>query len=103
PAEGEARYGLQAVSTALRAPHARIIANAGRRDAPALLAELGRRGPTWGYDPLRGELADLRAAGVLDPAAVAAEALRAAASVAVMLLTTDAVVLRRNPPVSFEP
>lgn len=103
PATGDAVYGLKAVATTLAAPHARLIANSGRDDATALIAEGRRLGPSWGYDPLRGELADLWAGGVMDAASVAITALRAASSAAVMLLTTDAVVLKRNPQTSFEP
>ncbi|GAB4435686.1 MAG: chaperonin GroEL [Chloroflexi bacterium OHK40] len=103
PVAGDAIYGARAVASALRAPAQQIIANSGRRDGPALLAEIGRRPPGWGYDALRGQVVDLAEAGVLDAAAVAHAALQAATSAAVMFLTTDAVVLKRNPQLSFEP
>lgn len=80
-----------------------IVANAGRADAAAIVAAARARGPGWGYEAQSGELADMAAAGVLDSAATLAAALRSAASGAAMLLTTGALILKRNPQMSFEP
>lgn len=100
---GDAAYGCATVAVALEAPFRRIVANGGRRDPGAALAEARRLGPTWGCDVLADEIVDVERAGILDSAAVLAQALAAAASGAAMLITTDALVLKRNPQLSLEP
>lgn len=101
PCQGEAVYGRAALAAALAAPMRQIVANAGRRDPAVAVAEARQAGPGWGYDVLRDELVGME--GIVDPAAVLAEALRAAASGAAMLVTTDALILKRNPQLSLEP
>lgn len=103
PCSGDAVYGRAAVATALEAPFRQIVANAGRRDPGAALAEARHHGPGWGYDALRDEIVAVEPAGIVDPAAVLARALGAAASGAAMLITTDALILKRNPQLSMEP
>lgn len=101
--QGDAAYGCAAVAVALEAPFRQIVANGGRRDPSAALAEARRRGPAWGCDVLVDEIVDMEEAGILDSAAVLAQALAAAASGAAMLVTTDALILKRNPELSMEP
>ncbi len=103
PKHGEQAYGVQAVIRALQAPLCQIVANAGLRDPAAVLAEVRRMGSGWGYDALRDEICQLAECRILDSAAVLIEALRMAASGAIMALTTEALVLKRNPETSFEP
>jgi chaperonin GroEL len=100
---GDSGYGAAAVAAALEAPMRRIVANAGLREPDEVLAEVRRAGAGFGYDAAAGEVAHMERAGVLDSAGVLAAALRAAASAAAMVLTTDAVVLKRDPELSTEP
>jgi chaperonin GroEL len=102
-APGEAAYGVAAVARALEAPFRQIVANAGRRDPATALAEARRHGPSYGYDALHDTVVEIWDAGILDPAGALCAALRAAASVATMALTTDALVLKRKPRMSTEP
>ncbi len=103
PASGDEKFGVQVVARALEEPFRRIAANAGW-DAPArLIAEAQRRGADFGCDVLSGEIVSMRAAGILDSAGVAREALQTAVSGAVMALTTGAIVLHQNPETGFEP
>lgn len=103
PCAGDAVYGRTAVATALAAPFCRIVANAGRRDPAAALAEVRAHGSGWGYDVATNTMCDMCASGITDPTAVLAAALQSAASGAAIMLTTDALVLKRNPTLSFEP
>lgn len=101
--QGEAAYGRDAVAAALEAPFRQIVANSGRRDPSAALAEARRHGPTWGCDVLGDTIVEMEQAGIVDSVAVLAHALGAAASGAAMLITTDALILKRNPQMSMEP
>ena len=102
-APGEASYGVAAVARALEAPFRRIVANARRRDPATALAEARRQGPSYGYDAAGDQVVEMWAAGILDPVGVLCTALRSAASAATMALTTEALVLKRNPRLSTEP
>jgi len=101
--DGDAAYGCSAVARALEAPFRQIVANAGHRDPAAILSEVRRQGSSWGYDALSDAVVDMEQAGILDAVGVLREALRVAASGAVMALTTDALILKRNPQTSLEP
>lgn len=102
-AQGDEAYGIEIVARALEEPFRRIAANAGAPAPAALMAEAQRRGPGWGWDALTGQMVSLEAAGIIDPSVVLREALQTAASGAVMALTTEALVLKRNPDTTFEP
>jgi chaperonin GroEL len=78
------------------------VRNAGGHPAP-ILAEARRRGAGYGYDVLGEQVVDMASANILDAAKVARVALETAVSVAALALTTDAIVLRRKPPVSLTP
>ncbi len=87
----DAQVGVDIVRRALEAPLRRIASNAGAD--PSTTLRHVRDGKGWaGFDAERGELADLKKAGILDSAKVVATALVNAASVASMLLTTEAMV-----------
>jgi chaperonin GroEL len=100
---GEQVYGGDVVARAIEAPLRRIIANSGRHDPQVLLHEIGRRGAGFGYDARSQEIVPMEAAGILDSAEVLRVALQAAASGAATLLSTNTIVLKRRPNVSFEP
>jgi len=88
----EESVGAAIVKRALEEPLRRIAFNAG--EDPAIAVErTGARGGTFGYDAVSGVYLDLEAAGVLDAAKVVRCALQNAASIATLVLTTDAVVV----------
>jgi chaperonin GroEL len=93
--EGDARIGANLVRKALEAPLRLIASNAGENGAIAV--ERVRQGAGgFGYDALRGEYADLAERGILDATKVVRSALENAASIATLILTTDAVVVEAD-------
>ncbi|NDJ54133.1 MAG: chaperonin GroEL [Chloroflexi bacterium] len=88
--------GIQIVRTALEAPIRKIAANAGR-DGAVIIDSVRRlhaeQGNTrLGYDVMSGEFVDMIEAGIIDPAKVTRGALENAASIAAMILTTEALI-----------
>ena len=87
--EGDERTGVQALASALSAPLAQMARNGGY-DGGVVVSEVVAKG--LGFNVATGVYEDLHAAGIIDPAKVVRLALQDAASVAGMLITTDAVV-----------
>jgi chaperonin GroEL len=83
--------GVQIVLRALEAPLRVIAANAGEEPSVIIAKVLEGRG-NFGYNAATGEYGDLVEAGVVDPTKVARTALQNAASIAGLILTTDATV-----------
>lgn len=69
-----------------------IAVNAGQDGAVVVQNVRAKKSTTWGYNAGADRYEDLVAAGVIDPAKVERVALQNAASVATLLLTTDALV-----------
>jgi len=88
---GDEATGAAIVSKALDEPMYWIAANAGLEGAVIVEKALRERGNV-GFNALSGEFVDLVKAGVIDPAKVTRSALQNAASVAALLLTTEATV-----------
>ena len=86
--------GVGAVGMALEAPFDQIVRNHGGVYPPLARAEIERRGPGYGFDAQTGRYVPMAEVGVLDSLSVARGALEAAASAAVMAITTEVVVLR---------
>ena len=93
--DGDIATGYKIVHDALDKPVRAIVANAGS-DAGYVVAEVdkksGEGAATYGWDALVGEFGDLVKKGIIDPAKVTRSALQNAASVAVMVLTTEALI-----------
>ena len=89
--KGDQRTGADIVRRALTAPLKQIAANAGL-DGAVVLEKIKDMGETEGYDALADKYCDLVQAGIIDPTKVVRCALQNAASVAGLLLTTDALV-----------
>jgi chaperonin GroEL len=89
------RVGGSIVRRALQAPVRQIAANAGE-DGSVIAGRIADN-PTyaWGYDAQVGEYGDLIAKGVIDPTKVVRTALQDAASVASLLITTEAMIAER--------
>ncbi|WP_213309296.1 chaperonin GroEL [Paraburkholderia sacchari] len=83
--------GVQIVLRALEAPLRVIAANAGDEPSVVIAKVLEGRG-NFGYNAATGEYGDLVEAGVVDPTKVTRTALQNAASIAGLILTTDATV-----------
>jgi len=91
-ATGDEATGVEIVRRALEAPVRQIAENAGQNGALVVGRILAEKDPAFGYDALRDEFCDLVKAGVIDPTKVVRSALQNAASVAALLLTTDALI-----------
>ena len=90
--EGDEAVGCTIVKRALEEPLRQIVFNAGHEGA--VVAEKVRKGKetNYGFNAETEEYGDLVAAGVIDPTKVARTALQNAASVAALMLTTEALV-----------
>jgi chaperonin GroEL len=89
--EGDEKIGLEILKSALEAPLKQIAENAGR-DGAVVLEEVKKHEGNYGYNALTDKFEDLIKAGVIDPTKVTRTALQNAASVASLILTTEAVV-----------
>jgi chaperonin GroEL len=86
------RFGIEIVRKAVQAPLRQIAENAGEDGAVIAGKILDRDEYNWGYDAQAGEFKDLVKAGIVDPTKVVRTALQDAASVAGLLVTTEAMV-----------
>lgn len=80
------------IRRALEAPMRQIAANAGQDGAVVIQNVRGKKEKGWGYNAATDSYENLVKAGVIDPTKVTRTALQNAASVASLLLTTDALV-----------
>lgn len=90
--EEDEQIGAQIVARALEEPLRQIAANAGIEGAVTVEKVKASKKHGFGLNAETGEIEDLTAAGVIDPAKVTRTALQNAASVAGLLLTTEALV-----------
>jgi len=95
--DGDEATGARIVRAALEAPARLIADNAGLEGSVMVRDVEAASGPT-GLNVLTGELEDLIEAGVIDPAKVTRAALQNAASIAALLLTTEALVADKPEP-----
>jgi chaperonin GroEL len=91
---GDQRFGVQIVSKAIEGPARRIAENAGWDGAVVVSKILDGKG-AFGFNAASEVFEDLDKAGVIDPTKVARTALQNAASVASLLLTTEAMVAEK--------
>ncbi len=89
--EGEEGIGATIVMKALEEPAKMIAKNAGR-EGSVIVEELKKGKPEWGYNAATGEFQNMLEAGIVDPTKVARSALQNAASIAALILTTEATV-----------
>ena len=89
------KVGINIVKKALQAPVRQIAENSGV-DGSIVVGKLqDSTDPNWGYDAQKGEFTDLIKAGIIDPAKVVRIALQDAASIAGLLITTEAMIADR--------
>ncbi len=105
--EGDANTGVKVVRLALEEPMRRLAENAGM-DGQVVIenvrrAQADKKNKNLGYNVMTGEYVDMLAAGILDPAKVTRSAVENAASIAAMVLTTEAMITDKPEPKAAMP
>jgi chaperonin GroEL len=89
--DGEQQIGVQIIARAVEEPIRWIASNAGQEGA-VVVAKVKGLGPEEGFNALNDKYENLVTAGVIDPTKVVRTALQNAASIASLMLTTEALV-----------
>ena len=87
----EEKLGVMLVKKALEKPFEKLMENSGL-NAGMMMSEVIKSGDNFGIDVNDGKLKDLVKAGVIDPVKVTRSALQNAASVAIMVMTTNVLI-----------
>src|SRR6266513_326702 len=95
-AEGDEKTGVNILRRALEEPFRQLVLNAGE-DGSVILAQIRRKqeetkSTNWGYEVMSGQIVDLPKAGIIDPVKVVRSAVENGASIAAMILTTEALI-----------
>jgi chaperonin GroEL len=90
-ADGDVRVGVNVIKRALEEPFRQIVFNTGQ-ESSVILNEVRKKGGNWGFDARTEKVVDLLEAGIIDPSKVTKQALQNAASIAGLMLTTEALV-----------
>jgi len=95
-AEGDVKTGVNILRRALEAPLRGIVSNAGKDGGVVMdmvrRAQREQSNPNVGYDVIAEQCVDMIGAGIIDPAKVTRSAVENAASIAGMILTTEALI-----------
>ncbi|AOG05876.1 MULTISPECIES: chaperonin GroEL [unclassified Bosea (in: a-proteobacteria)] len=86
------KTGVEIVRKAIMAPARQIVDNAGGDGAVVIGKLLESKDYAWGYNAQTGEYGDLVKAGIIDPTKVVRTAIQDAASIAGLLITTEAMI-----------
>jgi chaperonin GroEL len=86
------KTGVEIVRKALSWPARQIAINAGEDGSVIVGKILENKSYNWGFDSQTGEYGDLVKKGIIDPTKVVRAAIQNAASVAALLITTEAMV-----------
>ena len=92
PSNADQKAGVDIVRRAVQVPARQIVQNAGEDGSLVVGKLLENSSYNWGFNAATGEYQDMVKAGVIDPAKVVRTALQDAASVAALLITTEALV-----------
>ena len=95
PANSDSQHGVNIVRRAIQSPARQIVDNAGDDGAVIIGKLLENSDPNYGYDAQNGEFVDMVSKGIIDPTKVVRCALQDAASVAGLLITTEAMVAEK--------
>jgi len=95
PQNADQKAGVEIVRRAVQAPARQIAQNAGDDGSVVVGKLLEKTDYAWGYNAATGEYQDLVKAGIIDPAKVVRTALQDAASVASLLITTEALIAEK--------
>jgi len=90
-ANNDQNQGVAIISRSLEEPLRQIVANAGEEDS-VVLNKVAENEGNYGYNAATGEYGDVIAMGILDPTKVTRLALQNAASIAGLMVTTEAMV-----------
>ncbi|KAI5665456.1 hypothetical protein M9H77_15309 [Catharanthus roseus] len=93
PANEDQRRGIQIIENALKAPTHTIVSNAGGDGTLVIGKLLEQDDPNLGYDAAKGQFVNMVNAGIIDPLKVIRTALVDAASVSLLLTTTEAAIV----------
>ena len=96
--EGDEKIGARIVRRSLEEPLRQIVANSGEEGSVVVAKVLASNEQNYGYNALTGAFEDMVKAGVIDPTKVTRTALQNAASIAGLLLTTEALVVELPEP-----
>ena len=103
PANNDQEVGINIIRQAIQAPARQISMNAGDEGAVVVGKLMETTDANLGYNAQTGEFEDLIKAGVIDPTKVVRSALQNAASVAGLLITTEAMVGEKDEPKAAAP
>jgi chaperonin GroEL len=92
---GDEKVGAEIILRAIEEPTRQIAKNAGQEGSLIAQRLKSEKSPTIGYDAAVGEFVDMLKAGIVDPAKVTRSALQNAASIASLILTTEAIVTEK--------
>ncbi|MGE4526759.1 MAG: chaperonin GroEL [Rhodospirillaceae bacterium] len=92
PANGDQKVGIEIVRRALQAPVRQIAENSGFDGAVVAGKILEQTSPTFGFNAQDGKYEDMVKSGIIDPTKVVRHALQDAASIAGLLITTEAMI-----------
>jgi chaperonin GroEL len=90
--DADEQIGVNIVRRALEEPLRQIVQNAGKEGAVVIERVRGEKNDNFGFNAQTEEYGDMVKAGVIDPAKVTRTALQNAASIAGLMLTTEAMV-----------
>ncbi len=93
-ATGDEAMGVGIVRRALEEPARQLASNAGQ-EGSIVVEQIREQAAGWGYDVMSGRFVEMMKAGIVDPAKVVRSALQNAASIAGLLLTTEAMVVEK--------
>ncbi|MBP5244907.1 MAG: chaperonin GroEL [Clostridia bacterium] len=96
--EGDEKTGVSIVVKALEEPIRQIAYNAGKDGSVVLDKIMSIKEKGFGYDAYNDKFVDMMTAGIVDPTKVSRSALQNAASIASMILTTEALVADKPEP-----
>ena len=103
PANRDQEVGVEIIRRALQAPARNIAENAGAEGSVIVGKLLESKDDNEGYDAVSGTFTDMITAGVIDPTKVVRSAMQNAASVAALLITTEAMVADKPEPKEAAP
>jgi chaperonin GroEL len=103
PANRDQEVGVEIIRRALQSPARNIAENAGAEGSVIVGKLLESKDDNEGYDAVSGTFTDMIKAGVIDPTKVVRSAMQNAASVAALLITTEAMVADKPEPKEAAP
>jgi chaperonin GroEL len=96
--ESDEQIGVDIIRRSLEEPMRMIVQNAGGEGSIVVEKIRNSKETNYGYNALTDQYEDLVAAGVIDPTKVTRTALQNAASIASLLLTTEAIIVEKKEP-----